>query len=178
MAMLTGGQDDQGVRLVPWDASGLEVLRRVNTPQMKKHVGGAETDEQVLVRHQRYLDINASGRGRMFVVVLLPEELAVGTVGYHGRVWQGEQVYEMGWNVLPPFQGRGIAVAAATAAVASARAECKQRRVHAFPSVDNPASNAVCRKAGFTLAGACDFEYPPGRPMRSNDWWMDLTETG
>ena len=166
--------DVQEVRIAPWDSSGLEVLQRVNTPQMKKHLGGPETDEQVLARHRRYLDITATGRGSMFVVVLLPGKVAVGTIGYWERVWQGEQVYETGWSVLPEFQGRGIAVAAATAAIARARSERRHRHLHAFPSVDNPASNAICGRVGFSLVGACDFEYPAGRMMRSNDWCLDL----
>jgi RimJ/RimL family protein N-acetyltransferase len=82
----------------------------------------------------------------------------------------------MGWNVLPPFQGRGIAAVAALAAARYAAATGKHTWLHAFPSVDNPASNAVCRRVGFTLAGETDFEYPPGRLMRSNDWRLDLTE--
>lgn len=40
----------------------------------------------------------------------------------------------------------------------------------AYPRVDNESSNAVCRKAGFILLGARDFEYPPGHTMRCNDW--------
>jgi hypothetical protein len=32
----------------------------------------------------------------------------------------------------------------------------------------------VCRKAGFTLLGETEFEYPPGHLMRSNDWRLDL----
>ena len=51
----------------------------------------------------------------------------------------------------------------------------KHRFVHAFPSVDNAPSNAICRKAGFTLLGERDFEYPPGHPLRSNDWRFDLS---
>jgi len=46
------------------------------------------------------------------------------------------------------------------------------RSIHAYPGVDNGPSNAICRKAGFTLAGAHDFEYPPGHPMRCNDWFL------
>ncbi|WP_127354112.1 GNAT family N-acetyltransferase [Actinacidiphila soli] len=163
------------VRIEPWADAGLDLLRRVNTPQMKKHVGGPETDEQVLARHQKYLNIAAMGKGHMFIIVLFPEAIGVGTIGYWDRVWRDEAVYETGWNVLPPFQGRGIAVAAAAAAVADARAEGKNDRIHAFPSVDNPASNAICSKVGFSLMGECDFEYPPGRFMRSNDWCLDLT---
>lgn len=26
-----------------------------------------------------------------------------------------------------------------------------------------------------TLVSACDFEYPPGNPIRCNDWRLDLT---
>jgi hypothetical protein len=36
----------------------------------------------------------------------------------------------------------------------------------------------VCRKAGFSLVGECDFEYPPGNLLRSNDWCLDLGPTG
>jgi RimJ/RimL family protein N-acetyltransferase len=47
--------------------------------------------------------------------------------------------------------------------------------VHAFPSVDNAPSNAICRKLGFTLLdGAIEFEYPPGNLLRCNDWRFDL----
>jgi RimJ/RimL family protein N-acetyltransferase len=40
-----------------------------------------------------------------------------------------------------------------------ARAEGRHRFKHAFPSVTNPPSNAICRKLGFTLKGELDFEY-------------------
>jgi RimJ/RimL family protein N-acetyltransferase len=160
----------------PWTAPDLDVLRRVNTPWMKRHVGGPETDEQLLVRHHRYLDFAPSGQGRMFTIRLHSEREAVGTVGYAAHAWRQETVYEMGWNVLPPFQGCGIASEAAALAVTRARTEHRHRYLHAFPSVDNPASNAVCRKAGFSLVSECDFEFPPGRFMRSNDWSVDLDE--
>ncbi|WP_406087002.1 hypothetical protein [Kitasatospora purpeofusca] len=53
-------------------------------------------------------------------------------------------------------------------------AEGLHRHLHAFPRVDHPASNAVCRAAGFELLGPQDFEYSPGHPIRSNDWRLDL----
>ena len=46
--------------------------------------------------------------------------------------------------------------------------------MHAYPSVDNAPSNAICRRLGFRLAGAVDVEYPPGTTMRCNDWRLDL----
>ena len=46
--------------------------------------------------------------------------------------------------------------------------------LHAYPGVTNAASIALCRKAGFTLLGERDFEYPKGHWMRCNDWSLDL----
>ena len=46
--------------------------------------------------------------------------------------------------------------------------------MHAFPSVENAPSNAVCRRLGFELVEECESEYPPGTPMRCNDWRLDL----
>jgi RimJ/RimL family protein N-acetyltransferase len=167
--------DTPRVRIEPWSDGDLGLLRRANAPEMTKHLGGPETEEQLLVRHRRYVDVDGTENGRMFRVVLLPEGVAVGTVGYWERTWRDETVYETGWGVVPEFQGRGIAAAAATAVVERAGAERKHRHLHAFPSVGNPASNAICRKAGFSLVAECDFEYPPGNFMRCNDWSLDLT---
>jgi len=50
----------------------------------------------------------------------------------------------------------------------------QHQHLHAFPAADHPASNAVCRKAGFTLCGETGFEYPPGTIMRCNDWRLEL----
>jgi RimJ/RimL family protein N-acetyltransferase len=76
--------------------------------------------------------------------------------------------------VVPEFQGRGVAVAAAREAIAAARTEARHRFVHAFPAVENAASNAICRKLDFDLLGPCEVEYPPGSSMRCNDWRLDL----
>ncbi|MFE0461723.1 GNAT family N-acetyltransferase [Kitasatospora sp. NPDC058965] len=163
------------IRLELWTDSDLDLLRLINTPGMRAHVGGAESPEALLVRHRRYLDFPGQGVGAMFKVVLADTGEAVGSVGCVRRRWQGAEVFEMGWNVLPPFQGRGIAVHAARAGAAWAAGQGAPRRLHAFPSVDNAASNRVCARVGFELQGECDFEYPPGRFMRSHDWRLELT---
>jgi len=46
--------------------------------------------------------------------------------------------------------------------------------MHAYPSVENGPSNAVCRKAGFVLQGPYEFEYPEGHLMVCNDWRIEL----
>lgn len=166
-------QQRQQVRIEPWSENDLWLLRRTNASEMTEHLGGPETEEQVIARHQRYVALGGAA-GTMFRIVLVPGGEVAGSIGFWQKTWQGEQVYETGWGVLPEFQGRGVAAAAARAVVERARAAGAGRRLHAFPSVHHAASNAVCRKAGFTLAGACDFEYPKGNPIRSNDWVVDL----
>jgi RimJ/RimL family protein N-acetyltransferase len=162
------------IELEPWIDADLDLLRRLNTPEIWQHLGGPETDDQVAERHARYLDVGTAGSGRMFTVVLLPDRQTVGNIGYWEREWQGETVYETGWNVLPEYQGRGIGSAAATAIIAKARREHRHRQLHAYPSVANPASNAICHKAGFSLVGEYEIEFPKGSFMRCNDWRYDL----
>ena len=75
--------------------------------------------------------------------------------------------------MLPEHQGKGLATAAIHACLERVRAGGDLRPVHAFPRVDNAASNRICAKAGFRLLGELDFEYPKGHPIRCNDWVID-----
>jgi RimJ/RimL family protein N-acetyltransferase len=161
------------VRLEAWTQADLSLLQEANTPEMTAHLGGPESEDKLLDRHQRYLRNDDLRAGQMFAVVL-PDGQRVGIIGYWERTWVHELVYETGWNVMPVFQGRGVATAAAKAIASLARALHRHKHLHAFPAADHPASNAVCRKAGFTLRGETDFEYPPGTIMRCNDWRLEL----
>ena len=159
------------VCLEPWGIGDLPLLQRLlGDPAMTEHLGGPETPEQLAKRQARY----ERPGSRMFKIVDEPTSEGVGWVGYWERTWHGEPVYEIGWSVLSEFQGRGIAGAATRQAIAIAEAEQKHRFVHAFPSVDNAPSNAICRRLGFTLVEECDVEYPPGSLMRCNDWRLEL----
>ncbi|MFJ7268620.1 GNAT family N-acetyltransferase [Streptomyces sp. NPDC099050] len=166
------------VRLEPWAEDDFWLLLRKNEPAMTGHLGGPETEDKLRDRHRRYLALSARepGAGRMFRVVADGE--SVGSVGFWERLWEGEEVYETGWGILPEFQGRGLAAGAARALVAHAGAHGTRRHLHAFPSVDHPASNAVCRAAGFTLLGEVRFEYPPGEWHASGNWRVALGGDG
>ena len=141
---------------------------------MTEHVGGPESEEALRQRHQRYLAARDAGTVFCFAVILQPDGTPVGSVNFWERQWQDKVVYEMGWGIVPEFQGRGHATAAVQAAIDVARNLRGRDAVHAFPSVDNGASNAVCRKAGFELLGPVEFEYPKGHWALSNDWRLGL----
>ena len=166
--------EPNAVRIEPWGEGDLPLLEQLlSDPDMTQHFGGPESPEKIAERQKRY----ERAGSRQFKIVDTATGEGVGWVGYWERTWRGEQVYEMGWSVLPAFQGRGIAGAATVQAIAMARSERKRRFLHAFPSVDNAPSNAICRKVGFTLVEECEFEYPPGHFMQSNDWRLDLFAT-
>lgn len=139
-------------------------------PVMMEHLGGPESSDKLESRQRRY---QAEGSRQYRIVD--PDGRSVGYVGYWERSTPEEEAWEVGWAVLTPFQGRGYATTAMKLLLDVIRAD-DPRPVHAFPSVDNAASNAVCRKLGFVNLGAFDFEYPPGHPIRCNDWRLELSD--
>jgi RimJ/RimL family protein N-acetyltransferase len=159
------------VRLEPWGKDDLPLVRRLmGDPAMTEHLGGPESEEKLLDRQRRY-----ERETGMFKIIDEETGEAAGSVGYWEKDWHGGSVYETGWSVLPEFQGRGIAVAATRLLIERVRADARHRYLHAFPSVDNAPSNAICRKLGFELLGDQEFEYPKGHFMRCNDWRLDLS---
>lgn len=159
--------------LEPWREDDLHVLEALNTPEQKKYLGGPESPERLLKRNRDYARIVIPGETRMLRID--HGGSPAGSIGYWEKDWQGETVYETGWAVMPQFQGRGIAGQAILALIALLKPEARHPHLHAFPSPDNIASNAICRKAGFTFQREVAFEFPPGNIMRSNDWRFDLT---
>lgn len=167
--------DPIAVRLEPWGECDLPLLEKLlGDPEMTKHLGGPESAEKLAERQSRYEGLVDSGKGQMFKIVDEATGESVGSVGFWDSTWHDEEIYETGWSVLPAFQGRGIAATATLQAIAIARSEGKHRFLYAFPSIDNPPSNAICRKLGFTLIGETEYEYPKGNFLQCNDWRLDL----
>jgi RimJ/RimL family protein N-acetyltransferase len=160
------------VRLEPWGPGDHDLLARLlGDPAMMTHLGGPESPAKIADRQRRYEADPAQ------LKIVLSDGLApAGWVGSWPREWRGGEVLELGWSVLPEMQGRGIARAATAAMIERIRAGRPDARLHAFPGVDNAASNALCRSLGFTLLGAFDLEYPPGHALRCNDWALALGE--
>lgn len=165
------------IHLEPWGPGDLLLLTRLTgDPAMMEHLGGAESPEKIAERHARYVAHDPK-TGVMYKIVDDATGKGVGSVGYWPRNWRGSDVFETGWMVLPEFHGRGIAGTATAQLIDMVRSLKARPYLHAFPSVDNAPSNAICRKLGFELLGATDFEYPPGHMMRCNDWRLELKAT-
>lgn len=165
------------VEIRPWSDGDFPLLERLmGDPAMMIYLGGPESPAKIRERHERYC--RPSDTARVFAILVGSERQAAGWVGYWEKDVRGQRVWETGWSVLTEFQGQGIATQATAIVVERARAEGSYQFIHAFPSVENGPSNAICRKLGFTLQEEAEFEYPPGHLMRCNDWRLDLSTRG
>jgi len=166
------------VTIRPYGTEDLPLLERLlGDPAMTTHIGGPESSDAVAARHRRYVARDGS-TGGVFTVLVGQEQAAAGWVGYWESSWEGEGVWECGWHVLREYQGRGVASAAMALVLGEVRTRVAHRYLHAFPSVDNVASNALCRRLGFQLLGRADVEYPRGSMMHCNNWRLDLLAEG
>jgi RimJ/RimL family protein N-acetyltransferase len=93
------------VQLQPWSEEDLPLLEKLlGDPAMMTYLGGPESQEQILRRHQRYIRLPEDGTDHMFKIVWEPDGAGVGNVGYWRKTWRDQAVYETGWLVLRPLQ--------------------------------------------------------------------------
>jgi RimJ/RimL family protein N-acetyltransferase len=139
---------------------------------MTEHLGGPESDDEVVTRHENYLRHWNTGSARMFVMDA--DGSSVGAIGWWTTQWRDEDVHETGWFVVPESQGRGIAGAAVALLISDARQFGTLRLLTAFPAITNEPSNALCAKSGFDLAGVAEFPFR-GTVLHVNAWVLHLT---
>ena len=158
------------VDLRKYEEQDKELLERLlGDPEMMKNLGGPESNVKIQERHERYLKSEGC-----YVIQEAISNVSVGWIGYWEKDWKNQKVWETGWSVLLEHQGKGLATQATIIVLDVLKAQKKHRYVHAFPSVENKASNAICKKKGFTLRTKEQFEYPKGKFMVCNDWEYDL----
>ena len=168
-------EKDNSVKIRLWSEEDLPLLQHLmGDPKMTEHLGGAESSEKIQQRHTKYCNLCNTNTGKMFAILYGEQDIPVGSIGYWEKTWLDMLVWETGWSVLPEFQGLGIATLATKIIIERVRAEERHPFLHAFPSIKNGASNAICKKVGFRLLGQYDFEYPIGNLMTCNDWQVDL----
>ena len=161
------------MELRPYGPGDLALTEAIETdPAMMKDLGGPWTRDKVAETHRKRLKFAQEG-GWWFVIVPDAGGVPAGTIGIWEIKASGEMEHEMGWMVLPAFQGRGLAGEAGRLILERARAERRFRRVSAFPAVSNAASNALCRKLGFARLGPHDVEYGE-RHLKCIPWRLEL----
>ncbi|MBR7833936.1 GNAT family N-acetyltransferase [Actinospica durhamensis] len=149
-------------------------------PVMMAELGGPLPREGIEAKVAR--DAGEAARDTSWIKMIVPDqqrpEVVAGNVvlwrhdpegadGQHGAV--GEPISEIGWMVLPEFQGRGLGSRAVALLLERARADGRWGLVHAYPGATNAASNGICRKLGFTLVGRQRVEFA-GRLLQTCHW--------
>lgn len=138
------------------------------------HLGGPLPREDIPRIHRRRVQSVAADPVDYFTIIPNHATGPVGTVAIWETDWHGSKIHETGWMILPAFQGKGIASSALQMVLDRVRADGCYEQIHAFPSISNVPSNAMCRKFGFSLIEECDVE-SQDRKLRSNHWRLDLT---
>jgi RimJ/RimL family protein N-acetyltransferase len=162
------------VELRPYTDEDLPLTQALEgDPEVMRELGGASDAEDILNAHHRRVRTVADGEW-YFTIVPEPSGPPVGAIGIWDSTITGSPIHEVGWMVLPEFQGRGIASRALATIVERARSEPRFTRIHAFPGVTNAPSNALCRRAGFVHTEESEVEFR-GRPLRVNHWELDVS---
>jgi RimJ/RimL family protein N-acetyltransferase len=151
--------------------------KTLGNPNQMVHLNGPESIEDIQKRHNKFLAMSADPHaGCQFTILAGPLHAPAGNVGYWENEWKGQIGWEVGWFVLPEFQGRGVATAATRLIIDLITKLQSHKFVFAFPSVNNHPSNNICRRLGFTLTEQVSSEYPSGskRPLHVNIWMLTL----
>ncbi|MFB7615140.1 GNAT family N-acetyltransferase [Kitasatospora sp. NPDC056181] len=143
-------------------------------PVMMADLGGPLPVEGIADKVRR--DVQAAVADRSWIKMIVPDGAAPGEVAGCVTLWSQEEdgtaCSEIGWMVLPEFQGRGLGKAAVRAVLDEAARDGRWGAVHAHPAITNGPSNGICRTLGFRLAGEREVDFA-GRLLRVNHWVLD-----
>ncbi|MBV2154683.1 GNAT family N-acetyltransferase [Kitasatospora sp. SUK 42] len=145
------------MRLRNVEAGDVEAYVRMRCdPAMMAELGGPLPREEVEGRLAKDVGLVAADEAWIKMIVLDDGDgdangEAVGTVNLWQYEEDGATVTEMGWMVLPWYQGRGLAKAAVRQVLDAAAKDGRWGEVHANPGVTNGPSNGICRALGFRL---------------------------
>src|SRR6266487_3521945 len=175
--MSTGGVESSGrtgaaVRLRNVELGDVDAYVRMRCdPVMMAGLGGPLPREGIEGKVAR--DVQAVAADTEWIKMIVPGETAPDVVAGSVALWShdenSEPVSEIGWMVLPEFQGHGLAKQAVRMLLELARDDGRWGLVHAFPAVANAPSNGICRSLGFQFAGERDVTFA-GRVLRSKHW--------
>ncbi|MGI5215871.1 GNAT family N-acetyltransferase [Plantactinospora sp. CA-290183] len=143
-------------------------LRMRCDPVMMRELGGPQSRDRVAGQLKHDLDTVRADSA--WIKMIIPDGSAqvAGTV----TLYPHEGISEIGWMILPEFQGRGLASEAVRAVLDLAQADGRWGLIHAFPSTMNAPSNAICCSAGFSLVGQEETAFA-GHIFQTNHWVFD-----
>ncbi|MFD0340234.1 GNAT family N-acetyltransferase [Streptomyces sp. NPDC127117] len=143
-------------------------------PVMMAQLGGPLPREGMEAKVRR--DVQQAAQDTGWTKMIVPDEADPGVVAGTVTLWAhgagAEWISEIGWMVLPEFQGRGLGKQGVRMLLDLARDDDRWGLIHAFPAATNVPSNGICRSLGFRFLGDQDVPFA-GRVLRANHWAID-----
>jgi RimJ/RimL family protein N-acetyltransferase len=143
-------------------------------PVMTAELGGPRPRDGIEAKVAR--DVEEAAADISWIKMIVPAEAAPEVVAGSVVLWShnqdSEPISEIGWMVLPEFQGRGIGKLAVRTLLELARDDGRWGLIHAFPTVTNAPSNRICRALGFRLLEERQMTYAD-QLMLINHWVID-----
>ena len=160
------------MELVDYTDADLELSVALETdPQVMAELGGPRSVESIERVHPKRA---AAADGGMWLKIMLDDSPEpIGQLGAWWSEYQNEELWEVGWMLLPQFHGRGLGSEALGMLIERLREAPGIDTVHAFPGVSNAPSNGLCRKFGFELVDSSEVEFA-GRSLTINHWVLQV----
>jgi RimJ/RimL family protein N-acetyltransferase len=169
------------MKLVPLSRDDLDLfVSMFGDPEHMAELGGVHPLEKIPSILDKHIGYAEKGTSVTFKIVPTEEDLesyhcdlktgeGVGTVCLWEGEFENQPVSEIGWGVATRYKGCGFATKAVRMLLELAKQSGRWGVIHAFTTVTNTPSNAMCARLGFSLLGECDIDYD-GRPLRANHY--------
>ncbi|WP_299371681.1 GNAT family N-acetyltransferase [uncultured Kiloniella sp.] len=154
------------LRIRQYQSTDLEPTRAMSQdPELRKWIPtGVYSDKE----HAEYVRVSGTADAKDFVVEDKMTDVVIGEMTFHP--WFVEKTWEIGWLILPEFQGRGYASEAASALLDVGFSELEIHRIVATAQPQNPASFRVMEKVGMRREG----EFLQCIPRSDGTWWDEV----
>ncbi|MFK4546494.1 RimJ/RimL family protein N-acetyltransferase [Streptomyces tendae] len=143
-------------------------------PVMMAELGGPLPREGMEAKVRR--DVQQVAADIDWTKMIVPDEAELDVVAGTVTLWphdaDGERISEIGWMVLPEYQGQGLGKQGVRRLLELARDDGRWGLIHAFPATTNAPSNGICRTLGFRFLGKQDVPFA-GRVLQTNHWAID-----
>ncbi|WP_053005784.1 GNAT family N-acetyltransferase [Kiloniella spongiae] len=151
------------LRIRQYQGTDLEPTRRMSQdPELRKWLlSGVYSDKE----HEEYVKVSSTSDTKDFVVEEKATGLVMGEMTFHR--WEVQRTWEMGWLILPEFQGKGYASEAAKSLLKVGFEQMELHRIVAMAHPENSASWRLMEKIGMRKEGA----YLQSIPRPDSTWW-------